>query len=343
MATLTWYGDGGGSRGTKGLDVYIGGTQIPSTATISSIKFTVCISVDKPAGTYAQLYYLRTTDYMYFIGGSSQEYGEGGSYVKRNACDDFSNHGYYDGDDGVEYSFTTNMSYFVGKSGAWLNVRVNNSGSGTSYVRGLTLTFTYTDNTPPNPPVINYPIGGYTYNTKPYFKATTSTDAQNHTQYLGYAIKKNSDGSWPVPTVWLSTALSANEALSWRCGTALEPQTTYTLYCYSKDYSGATNGSDSAPLNVWKYDPEVTAGSLATYNSIISRLVEANNDLVGYYGKGTSQNYPSSGSLADDALIDAIETSLEKMPHTSAISSVNAGTKLTASHVNSVWAAIELA
>jgi hypothetical protein len=82
---------------------------------------------------------------------------------------------------------------------------------------------------------------------------------------------------------------------------------------------------------------------LATYNSIISRLVEANNDLVGYYGKGTSQSYPSSGSLVDDALMDAIETSLEAMPHTSAISSVNAGTKLNASHVNNVWAVIELA
>ena len=342
MASTTWYGSGGGSRGTQGLDFSISGDLIPASATISSIKLTCCISVNSPAGSYTQLYLLRTQDYQYFIGDSSREYGESGSYVARQYSSDFDNHYYYDGDDGIEYTFTTNKNYFRGRSSANLNIRINNSGSGTSFVRGITLTFNYTVNTAPNPPVINYPLGGYTYNTKPYFKATTTTDPEGNTQYIGYAIK-DSDGNWPVPTVWLSNGLSANTSHAWRCGTTLTAYTSYTLYCYTKDSSGATNGSDSAPLNIWAYDPEVTAGSLATYSSIISKLVEANNDLVSYYGKGTSQTYPSSGDLIDDTLMDAIETSLEAMPHTSAISSVNAGTKLNASHVNGVWAIIETA
>ena len=73
MPTVNWYTNAGGSRGTQGLDFYISGEYIPATATITSVKLCVCLSVNSPAGSYTQLYYLRdqTSPYYYFCGGPS--------------------------------------------------------------------------------------------------------------------------------------------------------------------------------------------------------------------------------------------------------------------------------
>ena len=136
--TITWSINVGGhsASSTSGRSFTISGTTIPSNAKISNIKLTACLSVASPAGSKTQLYFLKASDGTVFISGNP---------AKSQTTSVWNNHDYYTGNDGVEYDFTTNSSWFLGKSSASLLIRVNNNGKGTSYLRGVQLIFTYTD------------------------------------------------------------------------------------------------------------------------------------------------------------------------------------------------------
>ena len=140
VKTITWSVNLGGSNaaGTSGRNFSISGTQIPANAKISKVNIAIGLSVAKPAGSLTRLYHLKTQDGTYFFSGNP---------IATADTDTYNNHGYYDASlkNGISYDFTGNISYFVGRSSGILIVRVNNNGSGTSYVRGLQLTFTYTD------------------------------------------------------------------------------------------------------------------------------------------------------------------------------------------------------
>lgn len=136
--TITWSVNVGGhtASSTSGRNFTISGTSIPSNAKISNIKLTACLSVQSPAGAKTNLYFLKASDGTVFINGNP---------AKTQNTSVWNNHDYYTGNDGVEYDFTTNSNWFLGKTSADLLIRVTNSGSGTSYLRGVQLIFTYTD------------------------------------------------------------------------------------------------------------------------------------------------------------------------------------------------------
>lgn len=328
MATITWTGSGSGSRGTQGLDVTLSGTQIPSGATISAITFTVGLSVNSPAGAYTQLYYLRTADSSYyFIGDSSYEYGQGSSYYAREKSTVFNNHGYYDGTNGISIALTKNLSYFVGKSSASLNVRVNNSGSGTSYVRGLQLIFTYTVNTAPTAPTIVYPAvaSATTYNTKPWFRFKSGSDTES-TSITTYWRVDN--GTWQS----YSGSEATNTDKQWT--TALSTG-SHTVYAYSSDGS-LTSSTVSRAFTVASPISAVTAGSKiddATIDSLQTQI----NKLRAYYGLTATTFTTVNGSTkALDDHIDELETAFEATPHKTNVASVDAGAKISIANINNL-------
>lgn len=328
MATITWTGNGNGSRGTQGLDVTLSGTQIPSGAKISSITFTVGLSVNSPAGSYTQLYYLRTADSSYyFIGDSSYEYGEGSSYYAREKTTVFSNHGYYDGTNGISISLAKNLSYFVGKSSANLNVRVNNSGSGTSYVRRLQLIFTYTVNTAPSAPTIVYPAsaGKTTYNTKPWFRFKSGSDSEA-TSITTY---------WRVDSgTWQSYSGSEATNIDKQWTTALSTG-SHTVYAYSSDGS-LTSSTVSRTFTVATPISAISTGAKFDDATIDSLQTQINN-LRAYYGLSAySFTACNAGAKALDDHIDELEIAFEATPHKTDVATVNAGAKLAKANINNL-------
>lgn len=345
MPTVNWYTNAGGSRGAQGLDFYISGESIPATATITSVKLCVCLSVNSPAGSYTQLYYLRdqTSPYYYFCGGSSQEYGAGGSYIARQYTTDFSNHYYYDGDDGIEYYLDNYLWYFAGRSDAYLNIRVNNSGSGTSYVRGIDLYITYTDNSAPGlVSSINYPSynGAITYNLQPNFSATLGSDPDGDLLQLGWAIYDSTTGSWPVATQWIDTWYTGGSNVSWFCTELLTRGHSYILYCYQRDtnYQIAASGSASRSFTVGTPVSAVSAGAKFDDATIDTAQTNLENLRKYYYGSSATNNFTTCnyGIIALDDHIDELDAAVWDTPYGGAITDIDPGAKITAAHFNTI-------
>lgn len=345
MPTVNWYTNLGGVTGTQGRNFTISGSYIPDTATITSVKLCVCLAVNPTAGKYTQLYYLRdqTTPYYYFCGGSSQEYGNGGSYIARQATSDFSNHYYYDGDDGIEYYLDNYLWYFAGRSSASLNIRVNNSGSGTSYIYGVDLYITYTDNNPPGlVSSINYPSynGATTYNIQPYFQATMGTDPDGDSLLLGWAVRDNTDGTWPVATTYHSSYVAGGTTITWRCYTTLTRGHSYTLYCYQWDSNGAAaaSGSTSRTFTVGTPVSAVSKGSKFDDATIDTAQANLLNIRKYYYGSNSTYSFTTcnAGTKGLDDHMDELDACIWSTPYGGAIADIDPGMKITADHFNTI-------
>lgn len=262
MATIQWLNgsSGNGSRGTSGLNVTLSGNQIPSNAVVTQIQFSIGLSVASPAGGYTRLYYVATTDRSkFFIGNSSYtDSSSASNYYKRQATSDFSNHGYYDGDNGLRCNFEANLDHFNGKSSDTIRLRANNSGSGTSYVRGVDLVFTY-----------YVPCGN-----------ASNVTATGGLKSLSATWTKGADGTSDTPTyeVCYNTSKSWNtNTASTNSGTsALWTITTAGTYYVGVRVTGASSGVHdpvwSSGVYVSTFTPTlVTAGQpikATDYNQI---------------------------------------------------------------------------
>ncbi len=213
-----------------------------------------------------------------------------------------------------------------------------------SNTNDFSITFTYTENTPPTGvSAINYPAANstYTYNTKPWFRATLGTDPDAGDQLqLGWAIYDNTNSTWPISTVWDSTYRNGGAVVDWQCTTALTRGHTYTLYCYQRDKAGVETSDQSAKPQrsfiVGTPFGAVSSGSLIDDGVADSAQSQINN-LRAYYGMSTTSfTTINAGTTLDDAHIDQMETALEATPHVGDITTVNSPNKCVPADMNNL-------
>ena len=236
--------------------------------------------------------------------------------------------------------------------GAYFISATTSSGSSSSLsdclwgtnVSGYSITLTYTENTAPTGvSAINYPAANstYTYNTKPWFKATLGTDPDAGDQLqLGWAIYDNTNSTWPVSTVWDSTYRNGGAVVEWQCTTALTRGHTYTLCCYQRDKAGVETSDQSAKPQrsfiVGTPFGAVSSGSLIDDGVADSAQSQINN-LRAYYGMSTTSfTTINAGTTLDDAHIDQMETALEATPHVGDITTVNSPNKCIPADMNNL-------
>lgn len=215
-----------------------------------------------------------------------------------------------------------------------------------SAVAGYSITLTYTENTAPTiVSGINYPAAGgaYTYNIKPYFKATLGTDPDpNDSLQLGYAIYDNTTGTWPVSTTWENGWYTSGSEVSWRCNTELTRGHQYKLICYQRDTSHAMAESGSAQrvFNVGTPFGAVSSHSFIA-NGVADTAQAQINNLRAYYGKSTTSfTTINTGTTLDDAHIDQMEIALEETPYVGDITAVNSPNKSIPADMNNLRTAL---
>lgn len=308
MATIQWLNgsSGNGSRGTSGLNVTLSGDQIPSNAVVTNVQFSIGLSVASPAGSYTRLYYVATTDRStFFIGNSSYtDTSSSSNYYKREKVSEFNNHGYYNGNNGLRCNFEQNLNYFNGQSSGTIRLRANNNGSGTSYVRGVDLVFTYYA---PCGNASNVVAAGGLKS----LSATWTRGASGVDDTPTYEVCYNTSQTWNDSTASVNSGTSA----SWTI-------TTAGTYYVGVRAIGASSGAHSP---VWSSGVYVSA--------FVPTLVTAGNKIVpdnynqirvAYSGLGAV----SSGSIITKAQIDAIRA------YNTNVVATSAGTKITADYFN---------
>ena len=143
MATALWTkmfsGSTAGYINNSGNKVYsektigFSGDLVPSNATVTLATFDICFSVNDPASYTNYIYWLKANDGTSFIS----------STVTKDNQTVWNNHDYYNGKNGIQTTFTSNLSWFLGKSSGTLICKAGNKGKGTSYYRGVRLALDY--------------------------------------------------------------------------------------------------------------------------------------------------------------------------------------------------------
>lgn len=198
----------------------------------------------------------------------------------------------------------------------------------------VTVNFSYESNTPPTTPTISLPSanGKTTYNSKPYFKITMGTDAQESSTTLYYTVDSAS---------YQTKASCANSTAYWIQWPTTLSTGSHTLTVYAND-GKASSGTATRTFTVGTVTSAVSAGNVID-DATIDGLQSNANTQRSYYGLGNvSFTTCDLGVVILDDHIDQLETAIEELSHTaaSAITSVNAGTSATAATINSIRSAL---
>lgn len=316
MATAYWSGGYGGvTCGTGDRTCTVSGTSIPSTATINSVSVALNLS----AGGYSSSKNWRVS---YFHSGGTYFIGDGttSSYPYTESMGD--------NDEWIYFDFTKNLSFFKGKSSCSLTGRANTSHSSTSYMWDIELTISYTNTVTPTAPTISYPASASqtTYNTKPWFR-----------------FKANANTSklyWRVDSgTWQNFSASNGSSYDKQWTTALSAG-SHTVYCYSQSSTSTNSSTVSRAFTVASPQAVVTAGAIFD-DAVIDGLQANIKKQQAYYGQTqTSFTTCNTGTKALDDHIDQMETAIEALPHPTSLSSVNAGTKISAATINAIRTAL---
>lgn len=191
----------------------------------------------------------------------------------------------------------------------------------------FTITLTYTENTAPSAPTIVYPAaaGKTTYNTKPWFRFKSGSDAES-TNITTYWRVDN--GTWQ--------SYSGNEATNTdKQWTTTLSTGSHTVYAYSSDGS-LTSSTVSRTFTVATPISAITVGTLMD-DAVIDSLQTQINNLRAYYGlTATTFTTINAGTKAIDDHIDELETAFEATPHKTDVVSVNAGAKTVIANINNL-------
>lgn len=308
MATITWLnnGSGNGSRGTSGINITLSGDQIPANAIVTKIQFSVGLSVASPAGSKTRLYYVATTDRSkFFIGNSSYtDTSSSSKPYKTETVSVFNNHGYYEGNNGIRCDFEQNLDHFNGKSSDTIRTRVNNSGSGASYVRGVDLVFTYY--TRCSDPYNVSAKGGLKTLTGSWSLGSSGVD-----DTVSHQVCYNTSTTWNDST----TSSTSSTSATWTINTA------GTYYVGVRAIGSQTGYHDpvwSPGVYVSVFNPNlVSAGQKITAN-------DYNQIRTAYSGLSAV----TAGAHVTKAQIDAVKT------YDSDVIATNQGVRITADYFN---------
>lgn len=197
----------------------------------------------------------------------------------------------------------------------------------------LTITYTRTvRNTAPGTPTIVYPASASktTYNTKPWFRFKTGTDAESSSITTYWRVDS---GTWQT----YSSATGSNNDKQWT--TALSAG-AHTVYAYSSDGT-ATSSEVSRAFTVGTPAAAITKNSTIDDSQISTMKTQINNQRAYYgLGNGSYSTITAGTTKCDDAHLDEMETALEATPHCPTIASVDANATIVIAHMNAFRTAL---
>ena len=201
-------------------------------------------------------------------------------------------------------------------------------------ISSVTVNFSYESNTPPTTPKISLPSanGKTTYNSKPYFKITMGTDAQESSTTLYYKVDSAD---------YKTKASCANDTAYWIQWPTSLSTGSHTLTIYAND-GKSSSGTATRTFTVGTVTSAVTAGNIIDDDTIDKLQSNINTQRAYYDFANASFTTCDLGTIALDDHIDQLETAIEALPQTaaSAITSVDAGTLATAATINSIRTAL---
>lgn len=305
MASITWidndYHDGSNASG--GLEIYMGGTTLPSNATLTSVSCSQAIS----SSTYStssknQLYYLKRSDNSTTIfSGSpiatSSMGSESGSPTSARA---FHSHCT------VTYTGSTaNYNYLRGTNGACFYVKMQNNKSGsTSYWRAGKLVFNYYIRCGDASNVVA--SGGLKSLSATWTRGANGTD-DTPTYEVCYSTSK----SWNTNTASTNSGTSA----SWTI-------TTAGTYYVGVRVTGASSGV---------HDP-VWSGGVYVSTFIPTLVIQGQSIKASDYNQIRTV-YSVTAMTANSSVIDDANIAAIRNYNTNVVAT-SAGTVVTASYFN---------
>lgn len=332
------------------------GTAIPTGSTIT--KFTWRLWMARNGGVSSSMKFYYWADYekssgdskddkYYYIGSSSNHNNGGNSSFKSfsrldsdSVKDMSSPHNYEVSISSSELS-SLNKAFIAERcigvtSIADTQIRCASSSTYTSdkhYCYGIEVDIEYTPPavTPGNP-TFTYPAAASrtTYNTKPWFRFKSGTNA---TKFY-YRVDSAS---------WQSFSCSASTTYNKQWPTALSAG-SHTLYIYNTSSTSTVNSAGttgtSRAFTVATPQAAVSAGAVIDDATIDGLQTNIRNQQY-YYGQTqTTFTTCNSGTIILDDHIDAMETAIEALPHPTSLTSVDAGSKITAATINNIRTAL---
>ncbi len=306
MATALWtkmfsgstagYINSSGNKAYAEKEIAFSGDFVPSNATITLATFDICFSVNSPASYTDYIYWLKASDGTYFIS----------STVTKSNQTVWNNHGYYDGTNGIQTTFTSNLSWFLGKSGGTLVCKAGNKGDGTSYYRGVRLMLDYYVRCSDPKNVVA--TGGLKK-----LEATWTLGVSGTSDTVSHMVCYNTSKTWNSATATSTSSTSA----SWTINTA-------GTYYVGIQVTGSSSGAHDI---VWSNAAQVTTFSptLVTKGQLI-RATDY-NQIRNVYSSLTAMT--AGTSKIDDANIAAIRNN-----HNSNVVAATAGGVVTADYFN---------
>ena len=329
------------------------GTAIPSGSTITNLKFKLWMARNGGSVSSGMKFYYwadyekcgssSSTNKYYYIGSSNNHHNGGNSSLKsmtRKYGDSTKN---MSDDPNYEVSFSSSELSSLNKSFiaercigvttiSDTQIRCASSSSYSSdshYCWGIELDITYTEpSVTPTAPTFTYPAAASTttYNQKPWFRFA----AKANTSKLYWRVDSGS---------WQNFSASNGSSYDKQWTTALSAG-SHTVYCYSQSNTSTNSGTQSRAFTVASPQAAVVAGELFN-NATIDGLQANIKKQQAYYGKTQSSfTECNAGTLSLDDHIDQMETAIEALPHPTSLSSVDAGSSITAATINAIRTAL---
>ena len=335
-------------------------TVIPLGSTINSVTFRLWMHYDSGLENKMRFCYLAdydncskssSTDKYYYVGSSVQHHGNGNEYLKyftfvssasgkNHATDPSLKHNYevtiYPKTNQEDGLTDKNIAYLTSKYFNVTKVSANQIRcySGKSYkCYGIEMDINYSPPavTPGNP-TFTYPAAESrtTYNTKPWFRFKSGTNA---TKFY-YRVDTAS---------WQNFSCNASTTYDKQWPTELSTG-SHTLYIYNTSSTDTVNPAGktgtSRAFTVATPQAAVSAGNTIDDVTIDGLQTNIRNQQY-YYGQTqTTFTTCDSGTIILDDHIDALETAIEALPHPTSLTSVNAGDFITLATFNNIRSAL---
>lgn len=221
---------------------------------------------------------------------------------------------------------TGSIKFIVYNNGSSSSTTCNFRSGGTA-----TITVNYTPpvtTITPTAPTITWPAAASktTYNTKPWFRFK----ANANTTKLYWRVDSGS---------WQNFSASNGSSYDKQWTTALSAG-SHTVYCYALSSTSTSSSTVSRAFTVASPQAAVTAGS-AMDDATIDGLQTNIRNQQAYYGQTqTTFTTCDYGTSALDDHIDQMEVAIEALPHPTSLSSVDAGSSITAATINAIRTAL---
>ncbi len=347
MPTITWskQESSGGYNCSSYHTFTLSGSKLPAGVNIISAKLRIWAA--SPSSSMKLWYFGIEEDLPgdgYLWGSDTNHHNEGNSSSGAKSPSDYTGASSKDLDDEYTYEFSFSASNVDSYRTIWnrlrglsskkMQIRYKPSTSSSNLFYAAELDITYEDPTvTPGDPSFIYPVASTTtYNTKPWFRFKSGTDAitmyfkVDSSAWQSFSCDEDTNCSaqqWP-------TALSVGE---------------HTLYIYNTSSTDTTNpagtSGTSRIFTVAQPQTSIAAGDLFD-DTIIDNLQKNINNQQAYYNiSKTAFTVCNSGTTALANQINEMQDAIIALPNSSpTFSNIQAGDSLNASSFNDIRSAL---